>query len=104
MTQGAWRYSAPVAIVLIVGFVLLMHGLARGPASVLVPVAQMSFVFTALLGVVDVRRNADHEKARRPRGRRRGAGLFCAWSENGFRIRHYALIFCTSASDTSKLA
>ncbi len=27
-----------------------MHGLALGPASVLVPVAQMGFVFTALLG------------------------------------------------------
>jgi uncharacterized membrane protein len=45
-----WRYSAPAAVVLVSAFVLLVHGLARGPASVLVPVAQMSFVFTALLG------------------------------------------------------
>ncbi|MDI3470669.1 MAG: hypothetical protein OJF62_002732 [Pseudolabrys sp.] len=45
-----WRYSAPAAVVLVSAFVLLAHGLARGPASVLVPVAQMSFVFTALLG------------------------------------------------------
>ena len=45
-----WRYSTPAAIVLVVAFVLLADGLARGPASVLVPVAQMSFVFTAVLG------------------------------------------------------
>lgn len=50
LTPSAWRYSTPAAIVLVVAFVLLIHGLARGPASVLVPVAQMSFVFTALLG------------------------------------------------------
>jgi drug/metabolite transporter (DMT)-like permease len=47
-----WRYSTPAAIVLVTAFVLLVHGLARGPASVLVPVAQMSFVFTALLAAV----------------------------------------------------
>ncbi len=46
----AWRFSAPAAITLVIAFVLLMHGLALGPASVLVPVAQMGFVFTALLG------------------------------------------------------
>lgn len=48
----AWRYSAPAALALVIGFVLLLHGLALGAASVLVPVAQMSFVFTALAGVV----------------------------------------------------
>ncbi|HET7847508.1 MAG TPA: EamA family transporter [Pseudolabrys sp.] len=45
-----WPYSAPAAIVLVTSFVLLVHALARGPASVLVPVAQMSFVPTALVG------------------------------------------------------
>jgi drug/metabolite transporter (DMT)-like permease len=34
----------------VTAFVLLAHGLKTGPASVLVPIAQMSFVFTALLG------------------------------------------------------
>jgi len=48
----AWRYSVPAALVLFVAFMLLLHGLAIGAASVLVPVAQMSFVFTALAGVV----------------------------------------------------
>ena len=46
------RYSAPAAVVLVTALVLLAHGLAQGPASVLVPIAQMSFVFTALLGAV----------------------------------------------------
>jgi drug/metabolite transporter (DMT)-like permease len=50
VTPGAWRYSTLAALVLAAAFVALMHGLAVGPASVLVPVAQMSFVFTALIG------------------------------------------------------
>ncbi len=50
LTPGAWRYSTLAALALLIAFVLLVHGLALGPASVLVPVAQMSFVFTALLG------------------------------------------------------
>ncbi len=47
-----WRYSTPAAALLVIGFVLLLHGLVVGPASVLVPVAQLGFVLTALLGVV----------------------------------------------------
>ncbi len=46
------RHGALVAAVLLVGFVALLHGLAVGAASVLVPVAQLGFVFTALLGRV----------------------------------------------------
>ena len=61
-TPGAWRYSMPAAVALAVAFVLLMHGLARGPASVLVPVAQMSFVFTALLGAAMFRETLDFRK------------------------------------------
>jgi uncharacterized membrane protein len=51
VTKDVWRYSASVAISQIAGFLLLLHGLLVGPASVLVPVAQMGFVFTAVLGV-----------------------------------------------------
>ncbi len=51
-TPGAWPYAAAAALLLLAGFVLLLHGLAAGPASVLVPVAQLGFVFTALLGAV----------------------------------------------------
>lgn len=50
LTLPAWRFSTPAALTLVVAFVLLLHGLARGPASVLVPVAQMGFIFTALVG------------------------------------------------------
>lgn len=62
LPPSAWRYSTPAAIALIVAFVLLMHGLALGPASVLVPVAQMSFVFTALLGAAMFREKLDLRK------------------------------------------
>ena len=46
-----WSYAAATALGLFGAFVLLLHGLALGPASVLVPVAQMSFVITALAGI-----------------------------------------------------
>lgn len=58
----AWRYTPVAAIVLIVGFVFLLHGLAIGPASVLVPVAQLNFVFTALLGAAMFRETLDLRK------------------------------------------
>lgn len=48
----AWLYATATAIALLFGFVFLLHGLSVGPASVLVPVAQMGFVFTALLGAI----------------------------------------------------
>jgi len=50
-TPGVWRYATLTALALFGAFVLLLHGLMLGPASVLVPVAQMSFVITALIGI-----------------------------------------------------
>lgn len=47
-----WRYSVPAAIVLIGAFLFLLYGLAIGPASTLVPIAQMGFVVTSALGIV----------------------------------------------------
>jgi uncharacterized membrane protein len=53
LTPRAWRYSAPAAIALVVAFVLLMHGLARGPASVLEENAPLPAPdFSALLEAV----------------------------------------------------
>jgi len=52
---GGWRYGATTAILLLFGLVMLLAGLARGEASVLVPVAQLSFVVTAGLGVIILR-------------------------------------------------
>jgi uncharacterized membrane protein len=49
---AAFPYAAATATALMIGFIVLLHGLAIGAASVLVPVAQMGFVFTALLGAV----------------------------------------------------
>lgn len=51
MPRRGWSYAAFAAFGLFGAFVLLLHGLALGPASVLVPVAQMSFVITALAGI-----------------------------------------------------
>lgn len=52
---GAWRYAGMAAVLLLFGLVMLVAGLERGEASVLVPVAQMSFVVTAGLGFVFLR-------------------------------------------------
>ena len=46
------RYGPPVGVLLLAGFIALLHGLTEGPASVLIPVAQLGFVFTAVLGRV----------------------------------------------------
>jgi uncharacterized membrane protein len=62
ITPGAWRYSTLAALALAAAFITLLHGLAAGPASVLVPVAQMSFVFTALIGAVLFHERLDWRK------------------------------------------
>ena len=49
--RRGWSHAGLAALALFGAFVLLMHALALGPASVLVPVAQMSFVITALAGI-----------------------------------------------------
>ena len=59
---GAWGYAAFAALAMFGAFTLLLHGLARGPASVLVPVAQMSFVITALFGAAIFRERLDLRK------------------------------------------
>ncbi|HEX4411120.1 MAG TPA: EamA family transporter [Xanthobacteraceae bacterium] len=65
----AWRYAVAAALALFGALIFLMHALALGPASVLVPVAQMSFVITALVGLVMFRERLDVRK---------GAGLAIA--------------------------
>jgi uncharacterized membrane protein len=49
--QGFTTHSGPAAVVLIGAFLFLLHGLKRGEASVVVPIAQMGFVIAAVLGV-----------------------------------------------------
>lgn len=50
-----WRHTVPAAAVLMAAFLFMLHGLTHGPASVLVPIAQMGFVVTAVLGVAVLR-------------------------------------------------
>jgi drug/metabolite transporter (DMT)-like permease len=58
-----WKHTAAAAAVLIVAFLFMLHGVARGPASVLVPIAQMGFVVTAALGIVVLREPMTPRKA-----------------------------------------
>ena len=60
--RGGWRYSALAALTLFGAFLFLMHALLLGPASVLVPVAQMSFVVTALIGIAMFHERLDLRK------------------------------------------
>ena len=54
-SRAALRH-APISAALLVGaFTLLANGLERGEASVVVPIAQMGFVVTALLGFIFLR-------------------------------------------------
>lgn len=62
LTPGGWRYTSAAAIILVAGFIIQLHGLAVGPASVLVPVSQMGFVITALLGALIFRERLNARK------------------------------------------
>jgi drug/metabolite transporter (DMT)-like permease len=68
-SPGAWRYGAAAAALFLVALVMLFESLARGEASVLVPISQMGFVVTAAVGVIFLR------EAMTPR---KGAGLALA--------------------------
>jgi len=50
--RAIWTHAAAAAAVLFGAFLLMLHGLAIGPASVLVPITQMGFVVAAALGVL----------------------------------------------------
>lgn len=65
----AWRYGATTAALFLVALVMMFESLARGEASVLVPITQMGFVVTAAVGVLLLRE---------PFTLRKAAGLACA--------------------------
>ncbi len=48
---AALKQGSIAAIVLTIAFLCLLEGLTRGEASILVPISQMGFIVTALLGV-----------------------------------------------------
>jgi drug/metabolite transporter (DMT)-like permease len=68
-SRAALRYAPMAAIVLASAFVFLVESLARGEASVVVPIAQMGFGVTAVLGFLFLRE---------PFTARKGAGLVVA--------------------------
>jgi uncharacterized membrane protein len=64
-----FRYGGPAAILLLLATIFLLHGIAAGQASVLVPIAQMGFIVAALLGILVLRE---------PITLRKAVGLACA--------------------------
>src|SRR5262245_22807156 len=68
-SRAALSYAPVAAVLLVTAFVFLAKGLQGGEASVIVPIAQMGFVVTALLGFVLLRE---------PFTLRKGAGLAAA--------------------------
>jgi len=68
-SAAALRYAPRAAIVLAFAFVFMVESLVRGEASVVVPIAQMGFVVTALLGFLFLRESFTARK---------GAGLVAA--------------------------
>ncbi len=65
-TRAAWTHAGSAALLFLVALVLLFHSLARGKASVLVPISQMGFVVTAAFGLAFLKE---------PFSLRKGAGL-----------------------------
>jgi drug/metabolite transporter (DMT)-like permease len=68
-SRAALRHAPVAAVLLVCAFVFLAKGLQGGEASVIVPIAQMGFVVTALLGFFLLRE---------PFTLRKGAGLVAA--------------------------
>jgi len=54
-SASALRFAPRAAVVLALAFVCMVEGMARAEASVVVPIAQMGFIVTALLGFVFLR-------------------------------------------------
>jgi drug/metabolite transporter (DMT)-like permease len=68
-SRAAWKHAPIAAVLLVVAFTFLAKGLEAGEASVVVPIAQMGFVVTALLGFAFLRE---------PFTLRKGVGLAAA--------------------------
>jgi drug/metabolite transporter (DMT)-like permease len=68
-SRAALSYAPRAAVVLALAFAFMVEGMARAEASVVVPIAQMGFVVTALLGFLFLRERFTARK---------GAGLAAA--------------------------
>lgn len=61
--KSAWRHAPVAAALLVLAFIFMLESLARGEASVVVPIAQMGFVVTAVLGFVLLRESCTLRKS-----------------------------------------
>jgi drug/metabolite transporter (DMT)-like permease len=61
--KAAWPYASSTAVLLLIAFLLLLRGVTLGEASVLVPIAQMSFVVTAIVGIIVLKEPFNSRKA-----------------------------------------
>ena len=61
--RAALRYGATAALALFGATIALLHGIAIGQASVLVPIAQMGFIVAAVLGIIVLREGITLRKA-----------------------------------------
>jgi len=59
----ALKYGAAAAVMLFGATIFLLHGIAVGQASILVPIAQMGFIVAALLGIFVLRERITLRKA-----------------------------------------
>jgi drug/metabolite transporter (DMT)-like permease len=62
-SRSVWPHAAIAAVLLVLAFIFLLESLARGEASVLVPIAQMGFVVTAMLGFMFLRESITTRRA-----------------------------------------
>jgi drug/metabolite transporter (DMT)-like permease len=61
--KAVWPYASSTAILLLIAFLSLLRGVTHGEASVLVPIAQMSFVLTAVVGIIVLKEPFNARKA-----------------------------------------
>ncbi len=54
-SAAAWTHAGSTAALFLLGLVLMFESLTHGQASVLVPITQMGFVVTAVIGIVFLR-------------------------------------------------
>ena len=62
-SRAAWSHAPIAAVLLVVAFICMAKGLKSGEATVVVPVTQMGFVVTALLGFLLLREPFTARKA-----------------------------------------
>lgn len=61
--RATWPYASSAAVLLLVAFLFLLRSLSRGQASVLVPIAQMSFIVSATFGIIFLKEPLNARKA-----------------------------------------